>query len=47
MSMLFAWDILTKFSSVIVAVIDSGVDYSHPDIQPNIWSGLGWEVLRG
>ena len=32
-----AWDITTGSDDVIIAVIDSGVAYLHPEIKPNTW----------
>ncbi len=32
-----AWDIHTGNESIIVAVVDTGVDYNHPDLIDNMW----------
>ena len=34
-----AWDKQTDSSNVVVAIIDTGIDYSHPDLQANLWTG--------
>jgi subtilisin family serine protease len=41
-----AWDISTS-TPVVIAVIDTGVDYSHPDLIDNIWLNTGENCING
>lgn len=41
-----AWDVTTGSKDVHVVIFDTGVDYTHPDLQDNIWVNPG-EDLNG
>ena len=32
-----AWEVTTSSQEIIIAIVDSGVDYNHPDLAPNLW----------
>ncbi len=36
-----AWDVRTDSGGLVVAVIDTGVDYKHPDLTANMWTNPG------
>jgi subtilisin family serine protease len=33
-----AWDVITDARDIIVAVLDSGISYTHPDLAANMWT---------
>lgn len=46
MSFETAWDLMTDCSSTVVAVIDTGVNYTHVDLAENMWDGTASGYLR-
>src|SRR5205823_2619139 len=36
-----AWGTQTNASDVVVAIVDTGIAYSHPDLAPNLWTDSG------
>jgi thermitase len=36
-----AWGITTGNKNILVGIIDTGVDYNHPDLKDNIWTNPG------
>ncbi|WP_204104620.1 MULTISPECIES: S8 family serine peptidase [Spirulina sp. CCY15215] len=36
-----AWDIQRGSKDIVVAVIDTGIDYNHQDLAPNMWKNSG------
>lgn len=36
-----AWDVLSGDGSIVIAILDTGADLNHPDLQGNLWQNFG------
>jgi len=45
-SLFNAWEIEKGNNNVIVSVVDCGINVNHPDLQANIWSGVGYNFWQ-
>ncbi|MDP3461865.1 MAG: S8 family serine peptidase [Bacteroidales bacterium] len=41
-----AWEMEKGNPNVIVAIIDEGIQYNHPDLQANMWEGIGFNFYN-
>ncbi len=42
-----AWDLTHSNASIVVAIVDNGTDWGHPDLTANIWSNPGESMGNG
>lgn len=40
-----AWDLITGDTSQVIAILDTGVEWDHPDLAANIWTN--WDEVHG
>jgi len=40
-----AWNITVGSHDIRIAVLDTGIDYNHPDLVGNVWSGIGYNFV--
>jgi subtilisin family serine protease len=45
--LLQAWELEAGKPDVIVAIIDDGIQFTHPDLYDNMWPGIGFNFVAG
>lgn len=42
-----AWEMEKGNSELLVAIVDEGIQFNHPDIAANMWDGIGFNFVAG
>ena len=42
-----AWDIEKGNADVVVAIVDEGIQFTHPDLAGNMWDSIGYNFVSG
>jgi subtilisin family serine protease len=39
------WDLVKPDDEILIGILDTGIDYTHEDLEDNIWENIGWDFV--